>query len=268
MIDAVGDSAEDWTEGDRVCVFPFKPLDHHDLEVAMATGIGLGQLPGAYAEAIVVNTDSLFRLPEEIGLEQGALVEPLAVALHGLNIGSVQPDDTCAVIGAGPIGVMTAVALRARGVERVVVVEKNEKRQERMRNLGFEAVGLDGVHEAVVMALGAAPSVVLECAGNPAAPNLAVELVAPSGRIVLLGVLEEPVEINQLLLLLKEASIHASFAYRPADFDEAIELIAAGKVPTDRLITGREPLENAEAMFAELVDPSTEHIKVLLRPSG
>ena len=133
------------------------------------------------------------------------------------------------MIGAGPIGVMTAVALRARGVERIVVVEKNEKRRERMRNLGFEAVGLDAVHEAVVMALGAAPSVVLECAGNPAAPNLAVELVGTSGRIVLLGVLEEPVEINELLLLLKEASMHASFAYRPAEFDEAIELIAAGK---------------------------------------
>ena len=118
------------------------------------------------------------------------------------------------------------------------------------------------------MALGTAPSVVLECAGNPAAPNLAVELVGTSGRIVLLGVLEEPVEINQLLLLLKEASMHASFAYRPAEFDEAIELIAAGKVPAEQLITGREPLERAEEMFGELLSPATEHIKVLLKPSA
>lgn len=268
VVESLGDGTEGWSEGDRVCVFPFKPLDHHDLEVAMASGIGLGQIPGAYAEAIVVDTESLWRLPEGMELEHGALVEPLAVALHGLNIGGVESSDTCAVVGAGPIGVMTAVALRARGVERIVVVEKNVQRQERMRNLGFEAVGLDGVHEAVVMALGAAPSVVLECAGNPAAPNLAVELVGTSGRIVLLGVLEEPVEINQLLLLLKEASVHASFAYRPAEFDEAIELIAAGKVPAAQLITAREPLERAEEMFAELLSPATQHIKVLLRPNS
>ena len=265
-IEALGDGVEGWSEGERVAVYPFKPLDHHDLETAMTTGIGLGQLQGAYAESIVVPAENLWRLPEDMPLEHGALVEPLAVALHGLNVGGVEASDSCAVIGAGPIGVMTALALRARGVETLVVVEKNPRRQERMRELGFQAVGLDSVHEDVIAALGGVPSVVLECAGNPAAPNLAVELVAPSGRIVLLGVLEEPVEINQLLLMLKEASIHASFCYRPGDFDEGIQLLSSGKVPAERLITGVEPLGRAEEMFVSLLDPGTEHIKVLLRP--
>lgn len=145
-------------------------------------------------------------------------------------------------------------------------VEKNPRRRERMRDLGVEAVGLDAVHEAVLGALGAPPRLVFECAGNPAAPNLAIELVAPTGRVVLLGVLEEPVHISQLLLMLKEGELRASFAYRPSDFDEAIELIAAGKVPVERLVTAREPLERTEAMFDELVRPETEQIKVLLKP--
>jgi threonine dehydrogenase-like Zn-dependent dehydrogenase len=135
-----------------------------------------------------------------------------------------------------------------------------------MRRLGFEAVGLEGAHEAVLATLGAAPGVVLECAGHPTAPGLAIELVAPSGRIVLLGVLEEPVQISQLLLMLKEAQMRASFAYRPANFTEAIELIEAGKVPLRELVTGREPLDRAQAMFDELSRPETEHIKVLLTP--
>jgi 2-desacetyl-2-hydroxyethyl bacteriochlorophyllide A dehydrogenase len=266
-IDALGAGVEGFGEGDRVCVYPFAPIDHHDLETAMASGIGLGANPGAYAESICVDQSMLWRLPDGLELEQGALVEPLSVALHGLDIGEVRQDDRCVVIGAGPIGVMTALALRARGVEQVLVVEKNDRRRERMEELGFEAIGLEGVHEQTIERLGGAPpAVVLECAGNPAAPPLAVELVAPGGRIVLLGVLEEPVEISQLLLMLKEAQIRASFAYRPKDFDEAIELIAAGKIPAERLITGREPLERANEMFAELENPATEHIKVLLRP--
>jgi len=266
LVDAVGRGVDGWSDGDRVCVYPFKPLDHHDLEVAMTSGLGLGIRPGGFAERVVVDQSMLWRLPETMELEHGALVEPLAVALHGLNIAEVAAGDACAVIGAGPIGVMMSLALRARGVENVVVVEKNESRRRRMEELGFRAIGLDGVHEAALEALGAPPAVVLECAGNPAAPNLAVEFVATSGRVILLGVLEEPVEISQLLLMLKEAQIRSSFAYRPGDFDEAIELIAAGKVPTETLITGREPLERAQEMFDALEQPATEHLKVLLRP--
>lgn len=278
VVDAVGDGVDSGWDGARVCVFPFKPIDRHDLEVAMTTGIGLGMHPGAYAEAVCVDAEMLWRLPESIELEHGALVEPLAVALHGLDIGGVtargaaggghtaSSSDSCAVIGAGPIGVMTAVGLRARGVENVVVIEKNEKRARRIEELGFRALGLDAVHERALEVLGGPPTVVLECAGNPAAPGLAIELVAPSGRVVLLGVLEEPVPISQLLLMLKEAEIRSSFAYRPKDFDEAIELIAAGRVPAEELITGREPLERAMDVFHALEDPATQHVKVLLKP--
>jgi 2-desacetyl-2-hydroxyethyl bacteriochlorophyllide A dehydrogenase len=265
-VDAVGPGVGDIADGQSVCVYPFAPLDHHDLESALTTGLGLGTVPGGFAEAVVVSRDQVWRLPEGMPLEHGALVEPLAVALHGLNIGEVGGDEACVVIGAGPIGVMTSLALKARGVETVLVVEKNDRRRERIERLGFRSLGLDGVHEQVLATLGGPPSVVLECAGNPAAPNLAIELVAPSGVVVLLGVLEEPVEISQLLLMLKEAQLRASFAYRPGDFDEAIELIAAGKVPAEELITGREPLERAQEMFQALEDPGTEHVKVLLRP--
>ena len=137
-IDALGPGVEGFAEGDRVCVYPFKPIDHHDLEVAMNTGLGMGGGHGAYAEKVVASAEMLWRLPDGVELEQGALVEPLAVALHGVDIGGVEAGDACAVIGAGPIGIMTAVALRARGVENVVVIEKNEHRAARMGELGFD----------------------------------------------------------------------------------------------------------------------------------
>jgi (R,R)-butanediol dehydrogenase/meso-butanediol dehydrogenase/diacetyl reductase len=211
----------------------------------------------------------LFALPDRLSFEQGALVEPLAVALHGINLGEVGASDRCVVIGAGPIGVMTALGLRARGVERIVAIERNERRQERMRSLGVEAVGLEDVHVRTVEALGGElPDVVLECAGNPAAPQLAIELVRSRGIVVLMGVLEEPVEISQLVLMIKEAQLRASFAYRREDFEEAIALLAKGKVPADSLITGTAPLERAQEMFERLESPVTEDIKILLEPAS
>jgi threonine dehydrogenase-like Zn-dependent dehydrogenase len=162
---------------------------------------------------------------------------------------------------------MTALALKARGVERVIVVEKNEQRQERVRSLGLDALGLEDVHVRVLEALeGDLPDVVLECAGNPAAPQLAIELVRSRGVIVLLGVLEEPVEISQLLMMIKEAQMRASFAYRRDEFEEAVELLRAGRLPAEQLITRTVPLEQAEAMFELLSDPGTEQIKILLAP--
>ncbi|HWH43722.1 MAG TPA: alcohol dehydrogenase catalytic domain-containing protein [Thermoleophilaceae bacterium] len=267
VVDALGDGADEALAGARVCVHPFVPTERHDPLAAFESGIGLGRNPGGYAEAVCVDQRMAWRLPDPLPLEQGALVEPLAVALHALDVGAVGPEDPCAVIGAGPIGVMCAVALRARGGERIVVVERNGLRRERIEALGFAAVGSDGVHMAVLEALGGEPPArVLECTGHPAAPGLATELVAPEGICVLVGIFDDPVPVAPMVLMMKEAQLRAALAYRPGDFDEAIELLAAGRVPAEELVTGREPLERAEAMFGELSDPATEHLKVLLVP--
>ena len=106
----------------------------------------------------------------------------------------------------------------------------------------------------------------LEAAGHPSAPDLAIELVAPEGTIALLGMLGEPVPISQLNVMLKEARLKGSFAYRPKDFDEAIEMLADGRVPTGDLVSSRRPLEGAAASFAELRTPGTGELKILLEP--
>ena len=277
-IGELGPDVEGFAVGDRVTVYPFAPCgecssclrgDEHVCIAAATSGLGLGANPGGYAESVVVEASMLVPLPEELRLDHAALVEPLAVGLHGVEIGEARPGERCVVIGAGPIGIMTAHALRARGVEHVVSIEKNDQRRERMRSLGFDSLPLEGVHEAILTAFeGELPDVVFECAGNAAAPQLAIELVRHRGIIVLLGVLEEPVSISQLVLMIKEAQLRASFAYRREDFDEAIELLVTGKVSGERLVTATAPLASAQSMFERLEDPSTDDIKILLSPAS
>jgi len=277
-VSELGDTVQGFAVGDRVAVYPFVSCgecpnclrgDAHVCVNAATTGLGLGMNPGGYAESVVVDASMLVPLPDDLSMEHGALVEPLAVGLHGIAIGEARPGDACAVIGAGPIGVVTALGLKAKGVDRVIVVEKNERRQERMRALGVEAVGLDDVHMRVLEGLGGElPDVVFECAGNPAAPQLAAELVRSKGIVVLLGVLEEPIEISQLVLIIKEAQMRAAFAYTRDDFDEAVRLLADGKVPADGLITGTAPLERAQEMFERLESPATDDVKILLSPAA
>ena len=273
---AVGDGVEGWDQGERVAVLPATACgecpscragQEHLCAEAMLRGHGLGARQGAFAERVVVDPDSLFRLPESVSEEHGALVEPLAVGVHGVRRAELGPDDPVVVLGAGPIGVMTALSLRATGSHRIVVVEPGDSRRKRMESLGFDAVPLDGVHEAVIEALGGElPAGVFECAGHPSGLGLALELVRPAGVIVALGVLEEPVPVNQLLLIIKEASVLGAFAYQPQDFERAIELLAEGAVPAADLITEVAPLERAQELVDELRRPGTEQLKVLLRP--
>lgn len=265
---AVGSGVEGWSGGEAVCVYPFAPLDELDVAAAMASGIGLGTNDGGYAEQLTVSAEMLWQLPAGVEVAHGALIEPLAVALHGIDVSGARPDDAICVLGCGPIGAMVLVALRARGFERVVAVEPNEERRRLATRLGaLDAFDLEGVHDAVLEALGGAPpAIVLEAAGHVSAPGLAIELIAPEGTVALLGMLGEPVPISQLNVMLKEVTLRGSFAYRPAAFDEAIELLASGRVPAEELISSRRPLEDAADCFAELRTPGTSELKILLQP--
>jgi (R,R)-butanediol dehydrogenase/meso-butanediol dehydrogenase/diacetyl reductase len=275
---AVGDGVEDWSVGERVSVYPGSPCGEcpncltgnpHICMQLVVRGHGFGGRQGAYAERVVVDAPTLFRLPDSISDEHGALVEPLAVGVHAVAMAAADPAEPAVVLGAGPIGVMTALAARAARFERLVVVEPGESRRARIEALGFTALPLDGVHEAAVAALGGElPAVVWECAGRPEALGLALELVRGAGVVVAAGVLEEPVPLNQLLLIMKEARIQGVFGYTREDFARAIELLAAGEIPADDVITEVAPLGRAQEMFDELLRPGTDQLKVLLRPGA
>jgi (R,R)-butanediol dehydrogenase/meso-butanediol dehydrogenase/diacetyl reductase len=232
--------------------------------------IGLSR-DGALAPFVSVPAYACHRLPPELDDEQGASVEPLAVAVHAYRRARLSGQERIAVIGAGPIGLLMLQVLKAEGAPWVVVIEPREDRRELARSLGADAVidpstqdpgravaGLTG-DERVAAAF--------ECVGSPAGVATATRVTGKGGRIVLVGLVPESVPMNLLGVLAHEKEIVGSSAYVD-EFPEAMDLLARGRVRLDPLITDRVPLQDALARGLEaLVRRETPHVKVLIKPS-
>jgi 2-desacetyl-2-hydroxyethyl bacteriochlorophyllide A dehydrogenase len=282
----VGDGVRGWSTGDRVCVLPFAQCgecascragDEQVCPHAVSDGVGLGTgRPGAYAGQVVVDERMLFSLPDSVDDRAGTLVEPLAVAIRAVDLADVKADEPALVLGAGPIGLLTALVLGHRGVERVAVCSRNPARGRRAAALGLSTISIEEVHTMSGAWAGAgggrgsaggeSPACVFECAGTPAAAGLAVQVLRPLGRLLLVGLALEPLDLPAPPIVLKELSIRGVIAYRRAQFQAAIDMLAAGAIPVDALISEVMPLADAEAAFQALTTRANDKVKILLAP--
>jgi 2-desacetyl-2-hydroxyethyl bacteriochlorophyllide A dehydrogenase len=264
---ALGPGVEGRDIGDRVCVLPFAQCGECELcrsgneqvcPHAVPNGVGLGTgRPGGYAERVIVDEAMLFALPDEVDDRAGTLVEPLAVAFRAVAKADLDAHEQVVVIGTGPVGLLTALVLRERGCERLTVVSRNPARTAVAEALDLDVVAADAV---------GTPAVVFECAGTPQAARLAVDAVGPLGRVILVGIALEPLDLAAPPLVLKEVEIHGALTYRRGDFAEAIDLLATGRIPVEQLITGTAALDEAEQTFRSLTAVGNTHVKVLLEP--
>lgn len=275
VVTETGTDVTGWAEGDRVVANPFDPCGQCEMclrgmpelcPTSTQRGVGLGSRYGAYAESAIAPQGSLFRLPDHVSDQRGALVEPLAVGLHGVNLAGAQPSSLTLVLGAGPIGIMTALGLRGKGFEKIAVVEPTEVRRSTVARLGFAVTDVEGQAENVRDILGGPPTLAFDCTGHPSGISTAVDLVAPAGTIVVIGVPSYPSTVHMATVATKELLIRGSLAYTSADIAEAIGQLANDQIPADELITAVAPLEDAERWFGELTSGATRQIKVLLQP--
>jgi threonine dehydrogenase-like Zn-dependent dehydrogenase len=221
-------------------------------------GLG-GSRPGAYAETVAVEAAMCIPLPDGISDEDAALSEPLAVGVHAVARAELSPLEPVIVIGAGPIGAVTALALRAEGFGDVHVIELAPQRRERLAELGFStSEGITGYE-------GDAPAAAFECAGVPQTATLAADCVRPAGRVMLVGMATKPLTFDAIKLILNETELRACCAYSPADFSRAVDLLVSGAVPGGPLISRIADLDDVAAVFRDLEGPTAE-LKVLLKP--
>lgn len=233
----------------------------------LTTSLGMGLRDGGWAERVAVPAASCHPLPDSVGPEAGALVEPYAVALHAVHRSRAAnaPGLAAAVLGAGSVGLLTVAALQRAGVTRLAVAEPRPARAAAAAALGVVVV--DGA-AGLARALGRAPDVVFEAAGSTATPGLAVEAAAPGGQVVLLGVVGpgQALPLPGLVWVVKEVDVVPSVAYTDAEFAAAVEEVAGGAV--DGILAACEvrPLEAAGAALDDL-SRADGPVKVILAPA-
>jgi (R,R)-butanediol dehydrogenase/meso-butanediol dehydrogenase/diacetyl reductase len=228
-------------------------------------GLGLGQLPGAYAEFVACPAASLFRLPDHISSRDGALVEPLSVGLHAVKRSRLAPGMTVVVMGAGPIGLATLTWAKGKGA-KVIVSELAEGRAELARKLGADVIVNPNVQapaDKVRELTGHNPDVVFECIGVKGTLGQAVSMVGPRGQVVVVGVCMEPDEIQPLQCIMREIDVSFVLGYDPADFNETIEALATGRIKPQPMVTDIISVDQVPEMFQTLRRPGT-HAKVLV----
>jgi (R,R)-butanediol dehydrogenase / meso-butanediol dehydrogenase / diacetyl reductase len=224
---------------------------------------------GCMAEYFVIPAYACYRLPDSVSDEAGAMVEPLAVALHAVRQGGVQTGDTVAIVGDGAIGLCSLLAAKAAGAGAVYVVAKHRGRGELARKLGATAVlYLDEGSPAEriqEMTGGPGADVALECVGHPDTPQLAVQLTRRAGRAVIVGVFAGPGMLDYSTITFTEKTLVGSSIY----IDEgrtAIALMADKRLDPSRLVSATVPLRDAaQKGFEALLNDKEANIKVLLR---
>jgi (R,R)-butanediol dehydrogenase/meso-butanediol dehydrogenase/diacetyl reductase len=222
---------------------------------------------GCFAGYFVIPAYAVYKLPDAISDEAGALVEPLAVGLHAVNQGKVRAGDTVAILGDGAIGLSVLMAARAAGAGAVYMVAKHKGRGELARRLGGTDViylGKDPAKRLRALTNGPGADVAFECVGNPETPQLTVNLTRRGGTTVLVGVFDRPGTLDFSTIALTERVMVGSSIY----IDEgrtAIALLARKQIDPSPLVTSRVPLKDAVKLgFEALLKDKDNNIKVLL----
>jgi len=258
----------DFKVGDRVCPLPYIAcgrcaacLDGASSLCREVRTIGLGQIPGAYAGRIRVEARQTLRLPDAVSMREGALVEPLSVGLHAVAQARLEPGADVLVLGAGPIGLSTALWARFLGARTVAVSEKLAARLELAETFGATHVidaGKQDVAAAFDEAAGRPPDVLFECVGVPGMLQECIGLAPKKGRVVVVGVCMQPDMLVPVFAILKEISFHFVLGYSEKEFRLTIDMLGQRRIRGEPMLTDSIDLEELPAAFEALKRPTSQ----------
>lgn len=274
----VGADVDRWQPGDRVVGGPPSGCGACGLCAAGRPSLcvdrdapGRDAPQGAFATYVATGADELLALPDGLDPRAAALAEPLAVALHAIHRGGIEPHHRVLVLGAGPIGALAIATLRAIGVEDVTCVEPAPHRQDLARAVGAARVVHPDdltvptiVHPGLVV--DDAVDVVLECSGKASAMEAGLGQLVRSGTLVLVGAGIEPPRFDPNRILLNEITVTGAFNHDSDGFEQALDLLGSGRLPVDALLEpGAVDLDGLLEALHALADGRLAG-KVLVRP--
>ena len=233
-------------------------------------GLGM-QFDGAYADRILLPETMLLPLPDTLSYADGALIEPLAVAMHAVNRTPFDLMDFVVVIGAGAIGLLTLLAARLRGAGSIVVTDRNEHRLAMAKTLGADqAVNVD-VADPVAIVLdatgGRGADAVFEAVGIGATVAQSLATARSGGHITWIGNSLPTVELSMQELVTRELTLRGAYTFNE-EFEQAADAIAGGWIDVGRLVERTAPLDQGAELFRQLGAAELDAVKVILVPNG
>ncbi len=223
---------------------------------------------GAFAEYVAWPADFLFRLPGTMSMDEGAMLEPLAVGLHAARRSGVRAGDSVAVLGTGPIGLTTLQAAKAHGATTIIAADLVSMRLELARGLGATSV-LNAAEvdvEATIMQMtgGRGVDVAFECAGAIPTIQMAMRVARNGGKVQLVGMpAETDPQIPLYELINRELDVLGLFRYAGC-YPPGIELVSSGQVDVRSLVTHHFPLEETPEAMAFADTNKDKAIKVVV----
>lgn len=228
---------------------------------------GHGYLDGALQGYVTWPTSLLYPLPDRLSDADGAMLEPLGVAVHALDLGHVRLGATVAVVGCGPIGLLLVQAARVAGAARVIAIEPLEHRLGAASRLGADLVATPqeaSVPKFWTEAAGRGVDVAFEVSGTSAAVGMSMTAARPGGRVVLVGIPDDDLTSFPAALARRKGLTIAVARRMNQVYPRAIQLVAQERVDVTSLVTHRYPLTAAGAALASAVTRSG--IKVIVEP--
>ncbi|MED5471986.1 MAG: galactitol-1-phosphate 5-dehydrogenase [Verrucomicrobiota bacterium] len=279
-ISSIGSDVTDWQIGDRVtfdstiycgsCKYcSAGKVNLCENRKVLGVSPGEYRQHGAFAEYVSVPERILYKIPDNLSFEEAAFVEPVSIALHGVNRTPVKDGDTAVVIGSGMIGLLVIQALRIKGASKIIAVEIDPEKIKAALKVGADhgIISNEKTIEEIKALTEDGADIAMEVVGMSPTLNLAIESVRKGGNIGIIGNIQNKTEFPLQSVVTRELTIYGSCASE-CEYKESLELIANGSIKVRDMITAIAPLSEGAKWFARLYNGKEDMLKVILRPDS
>ncbi|APC49633.1 butanediol dehydrogenase [Virgibacillus halodenitrificans] len=273
VVEEVGAKVTNVKVGDRVAVNPtitygIKPEDLDPYDGFSFIGL---HGDGGFTTYANVPEANAFLLPDTMTLQDGALVEPTAVAVQAVKESNLQFGDTVAVFGAGPIGLVNIIAAKAAGASKIIALDLSEARLKKAKEVGATHVVNSGEEDAVKAIKKIVPGgvdVSFEVAGVAPTFKQAIESTRPRGTMVIVSIFAREINWNPIQLTNTGVKITSTIAYTPTTFQQTVDLMGTGQLKPQGIITDQIQLDDIVEKGFEALTNDKSQAKILVELSG
>ncbi len=274
VIEKIGKQVIDFTVGDKVTILPqivcgkCYPCTHDQYHICDNLKVKGFQAPGAAVEYFVAKKEELVKLPEELTYEQGAMIEPVAVAVAALKKIDEKLLKNVVVLGGGPIGNLTAQVAKARGAKAVLLTEISEFRRKIAKKVGIDHVidprKIDLAKKIEEVFGSDKADIICDCVGSNETITEAINIARKGSTIILIGVYNEqpPIDLNTIQNC--ELTLKGTLMYQRSDYQDAITMVYTKRVTLEPLMTHHYKFEDYNQAYLDLEKNADNTMKVFI----